>query len=41
MASGGQERHQRVSEGRFVQAFEELALKTGAFAYPIEYIKPA
>ncbi len=40
MAFWRQVRHRHMPEGRFVQAFEELAQKPNAFAYPIEYIKP-
>jgi hypothetical protein len=32
--------HARTSDGDFIAAFEELAAKPDAFAYPIEYIKP-
>jgi hypothetical protein len=32
--------HERMSDGDFIEAFEELAAKPGAFAYSIEYIKP-
>jgi hypothetical protein len=30
----------KMSDGDFVEALEEIAAKPGAFAYPIEYIKP-
>jgi hypothetical protein len=29
-----------MSDGDFVRAFGDLAVKPDAFAYPIEYIKP-
>jgi hypothetical protein len=32
--------HARMSDGDLVRAFEEIAAKPNAFAYPIEYIKP-
>lgn len=32
--------HERMSDGDFIAALEELAAKHDAFAYPIEYIKP-
>lgn len=32
--------HERMSDGDFVRAFEEIAAKPNAFAYPIEYITP-
>lgn len=32
--------HVRMTDGEFIAAFEELAARPGAFAYPIEYIKP-
>ena len=34
------ERHREMSDGAFVRALEEVAAQPGAFAYPIEYIKP-
>ena len=35
-----QRHHRLLSEGDFIAAFEELASRVDAFAYPIEYIKP-
>jgi hypothetical protein len=29
-----------MSEGDFLRTFEEIAARSDAFAYPIEYIKP-
>jgi hypothetical protein len=34
------ERYRDMTDGEMVEAFEELARKPHAFAYPIEYIKP-
>jgi predicted nuclease of predicted toxin-antitoxin system len=34
------ERYREMTDGDMVAAFEELAAKPDAFAYPIEYIKP-
>lgn len=34
------ERYRETTDGEMVEAFEELARKPDAFAYPIEYIKP-
>lgn len=34
------ERYREMSEGDFLRAFEEIAARPNAFAYPIEYIKP-
>lgn len=41
MACWPQRHHQRMSDGDFIAALEQLAATTGAFAYAIEYIKPA
>ena len=35
-----QRHHQRMTDGDFVDALEELARDPHAFAYPIRYIKP-
>lgn len=35
------EHHRRMSDGEIVRAIGALATKPDAFAYPIEYIKPA
>jgi hypothetical protein len=32
--------HRRMTDGEFIAAFEELAVRPDAFAYPIEYVKP-
>jgi hypothetical protein len=32
--------HERMSDGDFIDAFEDLAAKPDAFVYLIEYIKP-
>jgi hypothetical protein len=34
------ERHRQMTDGDMVVAFEEIAAKRSAFAYPIEYVKP-
>ena len=35
------QKHYRVmTDGELAQAFDEIAAKPNAFAYPIEYIKP-
>ena len=34
------ERHREMSDGDVIAALEQLALKSDAFSYPIEYIKP-
>ena len=36
-----QKHHQRMSDGDFIAALEQLAADPNAFAYPISYIKPA
>jgi len=36
-----QAHHARMSDGDFIRAIIELASKPDAFAYPIEFIKPA
>lgn len=34
------EQYRRMTDGDMVEAFEGIATKRNAFAYPIEYIKP-
>jgi hypothetical protein len=34
------ERYRDMTDGDMVEAFEAIAAKPEAFAYPIEYIKP-
>ncbi len=36
-----QKHHQRMTDGDFIAALEQLAAEPNAFAYPIRYIKPA
>jgi len=40
MACWPQKHHQRMTDGDFIAALEELAANPDAFAYPIQYIKP-
>ena len=35
-----QKHYRAMTDGELAQAFEEIAAKPSAFAYPIEYIKP-
>jgi hypothetical protein len=35
-----QKHYRTMTDGELAQAFEEIASKVNAFAYPIEYIKP-
>ncbi len=41
MVCWSQEHRQRMSDGSFIAALEQLAADPNAFAYPIQYIKPA
>jgi hypothetical protein len=40
MSCWPQRHHQRMTDGDFIAALEELAREQTAFAYPIRYIKP-
>lgn len=34
------ERYRQMTDGEMLEAFEEIAARPNAFAYPIEYVKP-
>lgn len=34
------ERYRQMTDDEMLEAFEEIAAKPNAFAYPIEYVKP-
>ena len=40
MVFWAKQHHDRMTIGQFIEAFEEIAAKENAFAYPIEYITP-